>query len=107
MESTVQIAPTLIYRAPPGKIELAGLEHRGEWAALVFMSPEQAEEFRGKTGSYPESEGFRVTSVDAEELRVIIGVWEYKYVALRGPETDTVSYLESDDFIGMLEESVE
>ena len=107
MEDTVLITPTVIRWVGPDKLGLVGMERDGKWALLVWRSPEQAEAFRSETGSYPEAEGFAVVDVDLEDLRAFIDVWEYKHVALRGPEADTVSFLRSDDFLRWLQESVE
>jgi hypothetical protein len=81
---------------------------QGKVYLLVFMNPEQAEQFRGlNPGWHPESEGFSVKAVEVDELEATIEVWGYEYVALCGPEPDRVSYLKSADFIGILEEQEE
>jgi hypothetical protein len=104
---SAEIMPTLIYRAVSDNVQIVVLEHRGVESLLVFMSPEQAEAFRSDTDLYPGSEGFSVTTIGIAELRAIIEVWEYKKVALRGPEPGKVIYLESDDFIEILKEQAE
>ena len=101
------VTPTIIKRArlAEDKLEVVGLpdDETGERALLVFMNPEQAETFRADTGRYPASEGFEVGNVDRDGLEAICEVWGYQRVALRGPEPEAVSVLETDEFIGMLE----
>jgi hypothetical protein len=97
-----EIAPTLIYRTAPDKVELVALKYRGAWTPVVFMSPEQAEAFRSDWDLYPESEGFSVKDVEVDELQAIIEVWRYEHVAFCEP--DRVSYLTSDNFIRIFEE---
>ncbi len=107
MQDTIQVTPTLIRRVLPGKIQIAdvpseaaGAERR---ALLVFMNEEQAEAFRRETGCFPASEGFIAQATNLAGLKAIQLAWKFPRVALCGPEPDTVSEYEADDFMAMLE----
>jgi hypothetical protein len=67
----------------------------------------EAERFRGATGRYPESEGFKTLCVDLEGLRAFLDVHECSHVAMPEPWTGegVVDHFEAAAFIGMLEES--
>jgi len=67
------------------------------------MDEEQAETFRADTGSYPSSDGFEVGAVDVEGLKAILAIWGFDHVALRGPEENVASFLDSGEFVEMLE----
>ncbi len=100
------VRPALISRKTGERIELAGIPaSTGERALLVFASPEQAETFRAETGRFSAEEGFNVRPADLDGLETVIEVWGYKHVALRGPEPDTISELDAETFIAMLEEA--
>jgi hypothetical protein len=105
---TIQVTPTLIRRVLPDKIQIADVpstnaEGRSERALLVFLNEEQAEDFRRETGCFPASEGFVAQATNLEGLKAIQLVWKFPRVALRGPEPDTVSEYDADDFMAMLE----
>lgn len=108
MEREVVVTPTLIYRwvadRLPGFVDLPHPDH-DENALLIFMDPEQAEGFRSETGDYPADEGFEVRAVDLDAVRAVVNLGEYGYVALRGPEEDTVSFFKAGDFFDILEAS--
>jgi hypothetical protein len=110
MQDTIQVTPTLIRRVLPGKIEIAdvpseaaGTEERSERALLVFPNEEQAEAFRRETGCFRASEGFVAQATNLAGLKAIQLAWKFPRVALRGPEPDTVSEYDADDFMAMLE----
>ena len=104
MQETIQVTPTLIRRVLPDKIEIADVPSAGgKRALLVFLNEEQAEAFRRETGSFPASEGFIAQATNLEGLKAIQLVWKFPRVVLRGPEPDTVSEYDADDFMAMLE----
>ena len=75
---------------------------RAAWL-LVFLNEEQAEAFRRETGRFPASEGFIAQATNLEGLKAIQLVWKFPRVVLRGPESDTVSEYDADEFMAMLE----
>lgn len=106
MQEAVMVAPTVIHKPmiEQDKLGIVDIPNPGgERALLVFSNPEQVEEFRAKTGDYPESEGFEVAAVGLDGLRAIIEVWGFEHVALRGPEPDTVSHFQADTFLWILQ----
>ena len=105
MQDTIQVTPTLIRRVLPDRIEIADVASSGieERALLVFLNEEQAEAFRRETGRFPASEGFIAQATNLEGLKAIQLVWKFPRVVLRGPEPDTVSEYDADDFMAMLE----
>jgi hypothetical protein len=105
MQETIQVTPTLIRRVLPDKIEIADVASsvaEGR-ALLVFLNEEQAEAFRRDTGRFPASEGFVAQATNLEGLKAIQLVWKFERVVLRGPEPDTVSEYDADEFMAMLE----
>jgi hypothetical protein len=106
-EEDVHVTPTILYRLGHGKLEGVTIQGDEEHAMVVFRSEEEAEKFRGATDQYPESEGFKVASMDHEELAAFLKVHGCTYVAMPEPWGEgVVDFFEADTFIGMLEESV-
>jgi hypothetical protein len=105
MQDTIQVTPTLIRRVLPDKIEIADVASSGaeERALLVFLNEEQAEAFRRETGCFPASEGFVAQATNLEGLKAIKLVWKFERAAMRGPEPDTISEYDADEFMAMLE----
>lgn len=108
-QDVIRMAPTLIQRwvsaDHPGVMDISAPD--GHRAPVVFMNPEQAEEFRTETGAYPDSEGFEVEAVDTDGLSTVTELWGFELVALRGPEPNTISFWDAEEFIEMLEEGDE
>ncbi len=103
------LTPTSIHRKLPGKdpeIVDVGTPD-GDRALLLFSSPELAETFRENTGAYPEFEGFKATTLDHEAIRVLRELWTFPRVALYGPEQNTVGFFDTEEFVKMLEDSLQ
>ncbi len=103
------LTPTSIHRKLPDQApEIVDIETpEGERALLLFASPEVAESFRENTGRFPDFMGFKVTPIDHEAIRALSNFWAFPQVALYGPEPDTVGFFDTDDFVKMLEDSLQ
>ncbi len=74
---------------------------------MDYALPELAEDFRENTGRYPDFEGFKVATLDHHAIRALSNFGVFPQVALYGPEPDTVGFFDTDDFVKMLEDSLQ
>ena len=103
------MTPTSIHRKLPDKApEIADIETpEGERALLLFASPEIVESFRENTGRFPDFLGYKVSAIDHDAIRALTNVWAFHQGALYGPEPDTMGFFDTNDFVKMLEDSLQ
>ncbi len=76
-------------------------------ALIVFRGPEEAQKYQEHVGKHTSAEGYRLASLDLEELEALLVVWGLGSVAMPEPWTGEgmVDFFEASNFIAMLEES--